>query len=50
VARRFASDLKCNTPTIASLINERLDQHPDEQSMLQLVLLFRINGSRDGDA
>jgi hypothetical protein len=38
------------TPTIVDLINERLDQHPEELSMIQLVTLFRINGSRDGIA
>jgi hypothetical protein len=38
------------TPTIAKLINERLGQHPDEQSYIELVPLFRINGSRDSAA
>ncbi len=38
------------TPTIAELINERLDQYPDEKSYIQLVPLFKINGSHDGDA
>jgi hypothetical protein len=38
------------TPTIATLINERLDQYPDEPSYIELVPIFEINGSHDGDA
>jgi hypothetical protein len=36
------------TPTIKNLINDRLDQHPDDQSMIDLVPIFRINKTRNG--
>ncbi len=38
------------TPTIATLINQQLDQHPDHPSLIQLIPLFRHDGSRDGAA
>ena len=38
------------TPTVADIINEQLDQHPDHPSFIQLVPLFRHSGSRDGAA
>jgi len=38
------------TPTIATLINERLDQYPDEKSYIELVPIFKINESRGGAA
>ena len=38
------------TPTIAKLINDELDRHPDRPSFIELVPLFRrdASGERDG--
>lgn len=37
------------TPTIAKLIKEEVDQHPDRPSFIELVPLFRRDGSGERD-